>query len=1480
MITLSFLCINEFCWNSSNISTNNNLKNDSELLIKLKASDYSPNFTNTGGDFNISLHQSLINTSSVEFTNLDTFNNLIEPSPNLNGYTTSLVNISIENIYAPNYTLIIEDDLFEGTTDVSAIYVTSFTVGSSCYLDNASFNVFTASGAPLVDVYLFNSTWSQSNSRNEPNVASSQIIASFSSPPDGWNKINLTKTLLNKTKTDNNTWFIGLRESSALASFTWRYVSDSTNGDNSLAYYLGGFILQNYDFDCTVDISPLNSQPYPSDIGLKINNSNVEDVSQGSGNWFSTSSYFSSTDELEFRLTADWGNVSCNVTKVQINYTKTDLKASSEFKIAGSGEVANWNVTRSGGLNYFDPRFNNYQINFTIPESWNNTNIRVFNGESDERTSTITKRLLGNNYREINVPNAGNGTFWFLNTSSSNLLNSVDSYIGLSSTNTFNSTSIAHFNATFSKEISDGTINLNVYSPAMLNDELNYSVNIQSFTAGSEISLTDWDISNNVTQYGVFRIQVYWNNNTDTGFRETNITILGETTLTILNPTGPSAYDEDEILDILVEYKDHVKNTGINGADVRYSINDTELGNLIENPNGTYTIAINLSNPNFGSDYGNVDITILANKTNYINLTRVLTIERKILTQISPPNPPSLIEVIRGNSIFFTFNYSDKLGNPIDTYDEFINATPLQNFGWSIVNDGAGNYTLEMNTSQVVVVATPYTLNFSIYTFGNQLQEVSFSILLTLIQTSVEIESWNSNVDFARSTLINASIDFYFNDTTNNQAITGLSNADIIVKNFATGTHWAPGFTLFNRPGPGYYTLNISMVAAESGFYTLNISISKFPNYNWSRIQVAFYLRGNYTQFHLISVSDPGGQLTQQGAYNFTIFEGSDINLEFNVTDLEYMDTIVLGDAEIYSIWSENLLTGDNVTLLNNVYFRIQTGTHVGSVTTSNAALTPGNYFIHIALTKSNYELAFYTFNLTVIPKFPVMLNISKPDVVDAGDSFSIVVKTKYFNGTDWNILEGAYVRITPYFDGVAGTPTSFIATNSTGEVLFTINSRSDVSNLTLSIELQGTYHSLDGTLEIPITITKRGSQDLPFWIYPIIILAVSVSAGIIIKKRSTNKKRKVEDLLPAEKQKDWTFFGVPQDKELIFISYATKDSDLFQIPRITEILKHYPEIDDVLYWESDMLDDIYGYMDDNLKRCKIVLLFCTKSSSYSEAVKMEWRSALKLGKKILPVFIEEEYIPTLLTTKLGIQFNKEDPYGSIEKIYQLILKKLEISSIREYCKFLVPSEIQEEDFEEFVSTTNNKECFIESELKTNVIADKIIPILRANNFYIIGYKPMLKKKKKSQQPIEFDLKVIKCFAEDKNDNKKIGLSITIQKKTTVTSEMMVKFYGEREWVLTEISSDLSNKLLDLKNTNQLIKEYSAQLEKAFENIPEGDTFFRKIIGPDYKKLKSLVSQYLNHEIEKTFFISEGIQIIGKEFLTKLIKTLIFGEDL
>jgi len=142
--------------------------------------------------------------------------------------------------------------------------------------------------------------------------------------------------------------------------------------------------------------------------------------------------------------------------------------------------------------------------------------------------------------------------------------------------------------------------------------------------------------------------------------------------------------------------------------------------------------------------------------------------------------------------------------------------------------------------------------------------------------------------------------------------------------------------------------------------------------------------------------------------------------------------------------------------------------------------------------------------------------------------------------------------------------------------------------------------------------------------------------------------------------EKDSMKAKIPENIKL-FISYATTDSNYFQVSKIASLLEENPEIEKVLYWEEDLHDDIYDYMNKNLAKCDAFLLFCSENANQSEPVQMEWKSALKIKKKIIPIFIKESDIPPLISTKLGVQFNKDDIGKSAEQIYQLVLRKLEI---------------------------------------------------------------------------------------------------------------------------------------------------------------------------------------------------------------------------
>ena len=128
----------------------------------------------------------------------------------------------------------------------------------------------------------------------------------------------------------------------------------------------------------------------------------------------------------------------------------------------------------------------------------------------------------------------------------------------------------------------------------------------------------------------------------------------------------------------------------------------------------------------------------------------------------------------------------------------------------------------------------------------------------------------------------------------------------------------------------------------------------------------------------------------------------------------------------------------------------------------------------------------------------------------------------------------------------------------------------------------------------------------------------------------------------------------------VIFVSYATKDAELFKIAKIAEILTTYPKVDTLLYWQENMKDNIIKYMSVNLDKCDVMLLFCSPNALKSKAIEKEWSSADIMNKPIIPVFIKPDHIPALLKSRLGVEFDTFDIQKSIDEIYKLILKKID----------------------------------------------------------------------------------------------------------------------------------------------------------------------------------------------------------------------------
>ncbi|NVM46678.1 MAG: hypothetical protein HWN79_17365, partial [Candidatus Lokiarchaeota archaeon] len=653
--------------NSYNAENNNDNSLDFQNQTP-ETSDYQ-NFNGDGGNLNITLHQSYLNNSfNTNLNTSDSNNNTFTlPCPTDITFNSSYVNITVDNIYAPNKTIILETTtiLTEWVYD-NAVAI-GFQVKGSGILDNFSIcfsETHTNTNDALIGFEIFNAQWS--NGKIEPGstlLKSAWIETIHDDVSQVWYNFTNINTFLNVSETYQNYFYLRMVQ---VTGETQAHVEIecNVNGlvDDAIMLKWSGSTWNTRAFDplMSIDLKPLSNTPAPAQINLTINDIKVSNFTSGKGYWSPSNSLGNSTGTLNFAIDAEWWDVTCQISEVLINYTKSNLKVSSEFNISGSGQIVQWNVTRNGGLNYFDSSFSNYQINFTIPNIWDKDTIKVFNG-STPKTSDCTNRSLGNGYREVNVLNAGNGTFWYLTANSTNLLSSIDTYVSELALSKVNHSSVVDFNATFSEIIRKGDLNLSVYSPSP--QYLNHSeiLDISLLSSSDEFLVSSWDISLNVSQYGIFKIEISWNNDTAAGFLESYLTIYGDTDLI---PSLPSTnFDASNIFNITVFFNDTGLDLGIDGATIDVYVDENPYSAVkFDYGTGYYNITIDCSDPIF-SDYKTFTIRVNASKQYYHNQTETVQFTIYGETELTILDPPDLTVFNSGDTFNVTIFYNETVKN-------------------------------------------------------------------------------------------------------------------------------------------------------------------------------------------------------------------------------------------------------------------------------------------------------------------------------------------------------------------------------------------------------------------------------------------------------------------------------------------------------------------------------------------------------------------------------------------------------------------------------------------------------------------------------------------------------------------------------------------------------------------------------------------------------------------------------------------------
>ncbi|UCC18582.1 MAG: hypothetical protein JSV62_10785 [Promethearchaeota archaeon] len=959
-------------------------------FIELKTSEYSSRRQGYGENINITLHQSFLNTTIISFKDLNKDNTFSEPCPTISNFNSSFINILIEDIRANNISLIVQNNVDNGEIDCNTPRLTSFSVNSNCYITNASINIKRTT-SPTGNIYLYRSSWNSSLGRNEP-TGTPTTVGMISPTSNGWLDIDLVDTFLNNSITDNNTWFFGVVRTSAGGTIQWRYTDDTITNNNSYAYYSnGGWTYEARDYLLEIGLAPINATPFPQDIGLKINNTPVINFGMASGNWISTEELQSSSGFLNFTLTSDWDSLSLNITKVQINYTKTDLQASSSFNTFKGDSEITWNVSRSNGLNFFDRRINNYKtINFTIPIKWNN--INVFNN-SLNKTNDILIRNLNNRYKDVQIFNAGNGSFWFLIAKSANLLKSIDVYENLNPTDTVNYSSIVHFNATFFTKIAqnDGVINLSVYSPVAINDFINFTMLISSFGPASEISLGEWDVSNNITQHGLFRVQIFWNNDTDAGFLEKNITIFGDTDITLIKPIQYESFNSDQIFNITVYFHDNGVNKSVDGT-LWYNING-EIWQYTTKNNGTsgyYNITIDCSKL---FPYGPQIVSISLNQTFYHNSSLDYNFSVIGLSELK------LISPVQKS--FFT---PDQIFNITVYYNDTTNDQPINGTMWYSINGGmwqsisnnngtTGYYNITIDCSTFSPYG-PQSVSISLNQTYYQNQTLIYQFSIGGFSELILIKPSQNATFYANQTF---DVIVYYNDTTNDQPI--------------NGTMW---YSI--NGGPWQSTSNNNGTA---GYYNITIDCSTFSPYGPQSLTISLnqtYYQ-NKTLDYQFSVIGFSELLLIKPSQN-TLFNSDQI---FNIT-VYYNDTLnnqPINGTMWYSInkgpWHST--TNNNGT---TGYYNITIDCSTFSPYGPQSILISGN---HTYYQNQTLDFNFIIYGISGLK----LITPSQNQLFNTDQSCHIVVyfndtiKNQPINGTMWYSINGGIWQSTTNNNGTAG---------------------------------------------------------------------------------------------------------------------------------------------------------------------------------------------------------------------------------------------------------------------------------------------------------------------------------------------------------------------------------------------------------------------------------------------------------------------------
>lgn len=766
---LIFMMLFNFNYNSSDFPANNQNPDQNPDFLnnvnfpKTSNSDYSSNSSGTGTDVNITLLQSYKN-DTVLFMNSSKSNNLsaVVITPTNQMFNTTSSNISISQLNAYNNTYKIQEDQ-HGLTDQeiteNTTVAASFQVPSTCYFSEVIpyFNITTEGN---LSILISNSTWNATHERPDVgNYKSDVIFTEILETTSLFSYMTFTteQTLLDISNTDNNTFFVIFYVPDSNGEFDWKRINENNNianesfsyethSHNDWDFIPDGDGVNSSDFCFNFTLSPLNATPNPNQINLRVNQSDIQiwNNTENQGNWISNEIWNGGDSaRLNFSFDCSWPNSTWNVNNVEIQYALRTENNQSKFFIPNSDSLVYWNVEYKAEQ-FNTSEFNDFKINFSVPISWDP--IDAYRDESSNQVSFTSVNVSESEkivQIEISLP-YGNNT-WFLNLTNPNLKETMELQIDGFDSNFAYFQDIITPAVTFDEEIS-GDVYLECYYP---NGTMVDNLQKKTVSNNDSFSFDPWDPSEDVgINYGLYKIQVKWNNSIDKAILdERELEIYANTSFVIEGYESSSIikYSSSDIINISLYFEDVQSSAEgdelpIDDAIIYYWIAGTVHNITVNNgTSGYYNFSVQVDD----FDVGLNEILITLNKTYYQNHSisyefirnSLPTIENVTINPNLTYTNDTLISLILGS------NDPDIEDNITFSYHWFKNGDLIE--GEIYANLNPSNF---QRGDQIIVEVSPYDG----YDWG-----VSQNSSIKLIENFAPIINW---INFTEETV-------YTNDT-------------------------------------------------------------------------------------------------------------------------------------------------------------------------------------------------------------------------------------------------------------------------------------------------------------------------------------------------------------------------------------------------------------------------------------------------------------------------------------------------------------------------------------------------------------------------------------------------------------------------------------------------------------------------------------------------------------------------------------------